>query len=559
MPPSHVRRPHRPIGRLALLALLLWPAGPAPAQRPAQSPTPPPAPSSARPDTLVLERDLREALARGDAASSARALLALGEAREQDGSKGRALEAFRSGLGYAATAGDSALVATLHNELGVLHWSETRYDSALTHLTRARALREALGDRAALGRVLNTLGATHYQLGHYEQALDAFVPALALRRESGDRRGVALVLANIGKTYQDWGQLARAHAVLEEAVAIGDSLGDGFVQGYARHTLGVVLSDLGEYGRARELFTQSLAHYATRTAGDSTTGWTLNTVALAQLAIREGRPQEAVGMLEAVLALAERAGSVRGQARALLYLGRAHRLLGDGARAEEALARSLELSRGVVQRVLALEALAELATLQEAAGRTRAALSYLRAHQALRDTIFDQAAAQRIASLESRAEAERQSRENLRLLEAQRGQALVITRQRTVVVLGAVTLALAALLLGLLVGFNRRGRAREALLARTNAELGSANAELRSALAEVRTLKGLIPICAKCKKVRDDRGFWEAVETYVASRSEASFSHGICSDCGPELYGADWEPESDDPARTDRAGVPRPA
>jgi PAS domain S-box-containing protein len=55
--------------------------------------------------------------------------------------------------------------------------------------------------------------------------------------------------------------------------------------------------------------------------------------------------------------------------------------------------------------------------------------------------------------------------------------------------------------------------------------------ELRRALAEVKRLSGLIPICSYCKKVRDDAGFWSAVEAYVSKRSEAWFSHSICPTC----------------------------
>jgi hypothetical protein len=55
--------------------------------------------------------------------------------------------------------------------------------------------------------------------------------------------------------------------------------------------------------------------------------------------------------------------------------------------------------------------------------------------------------------------------------------------------------------------------------------------ELRESLANVRTLSGLIPICAHCKRVRDDAGFWQQVESYVHARSGAKFSHGICPAC----------------------------
>ena len=55
--------------------------------------------------------------------------------------------------------------------------------------------------------------------------------------------------------------------------------------------------------------------------------------------------------------------------------------------------------------------------------------------------------------------------------------------------------------------------------------------ELEQALSEVQQLQGLIPICSYCKKVRDDQNYWQQVESYIAKRSEAEFSHGICPDC----------------------------
>jgi GAF domain-containing protein len=60
--------------------------------------------------------------------------------------------------------------------------------------------------------------------------------------------------------------------------------------------------------------------------------------------------------------------------------------------------------------------------------------------------------------------------------------------------------------------------------------------ELREALAQVKTLRGLLPICAHCKKIRDDQGYWHSVEVYVRDHSEAEFSHGICPECMKKLY-----------------------
>jgi hypothetical protein len=59
--------------------------------------------------------------------------------------------------------------------------------------------------------------------------------------------------------------------------------------------------------------------------------------------------------------------------------------------------------------------------------------------------------------------------------------------------------------------------------------------ELEAALESVKTLNGLIPICAHCKKIRNDKGYWQQVETYVSQHTEAEFTHGLCPDCADNL------------------------
>lgn len=69
--------------------------------------------------------------------------------------------------------------------------------------------------------------------------------------------------------------------------------------------------------------------------------------------------------------------------------------------------------------------------------------------------------------------------------------------------------------------------------------------ELRRTLGEVKTLRGFLPICSSCKKIRSDKGYWQQIESYIREHSEAEFSHGICPDCAVRLYpgimGADEE------------------
>jgi len=60
--------------------------------------------------------------------------------------------------------------------------------------------------------------------------------------------------------------------------------------------------------------------------------------------------------------------------------------------------------------------------------------------------------------------------------------------------------------------------------------------KLKKALEEIKTLEGIVPICSFCKKIRDDKGFWNQVESYVAKHTEAEFSHSICPSCMKENY-----------------------
>jgi PAS domain S-box-containing protein len=86
---------------------------------------------------------------------------------------------------------------------------------------------------------------------------------------------------------------------------------------------------------------------------------------------------------------------------------------------------------------------------------------------------------------------------------------------------------------------------------RKEEELHRLNADLREASEKVRTLKGLLPICSYCKRIRDDNGKWEEIEGYVKHRSQAEFTHGICPECMKKLFPS----ITDDKDPDDRSGT----
>lgn len=95
----------------------------------------------------------------------------------------------------------------------------------------------------------------------------------------------------------------------------------------------------------------------------------------------------------------------------------------------------------------------------------------------------------------------------------------------------------------LCTSFNRMSRTLrddrdhlERTVAERTAQLRATNEELTRAAAEIKSLGGLIPICAACKKIRDDRGYWQQVESYISAHTDARFSHGICPECLPDYF-----------------------
>jgi DNA-binding response OmpR family regulator len=76
---------------------------------------------------------------------------------------------------------------------------------------------------------------------------------------------------------------------------------------------------------------------------------------------------------------------------------------------------------------------------------------------------------------------------------------------------------------------------QEALI-ESRAMIAAKVGELSLALEQIKTLRGIVPICASCKKIRDDEGYWQQVEVYVRDHTEAEFSHAICPDCVKKLY-----------------------
>ena len=71
---------------------------------------------------------------------------------------------------------------------------------------------------------------------------------------------------------------------------------------------------------------------------------------------------------------------------------------------------------------------------------------------------------------------------------------------------------------------------------KTHIQLNDTLQDLQTALSEVKTLRGFLPICSYCKKIRDDKGYWNQIESYIQEHSDAEFSHSVCRECAKKYY-----------------------
>lgn len=441
------------------------------------------------------------------------------------------VDSLRAELDAARAEGAPARVAYAHNDLGLEALRVGDYETAVVHFDSARLLRSALNDTLAWARSANNLGVAHHQWGRLEPALLAWEEAEALWRATGNDDGVATVLTNVGRLYTAWGAGGRALEAFEEAVVHARSDGDPALIGYALESLGSSLLDAGDLASARNAFEEAgelLDSAGTERASPPRGVRGLVALGLARLRLAEGDAAGAVPMLEGLFDGPPEEAFTDRQGDALIVLGDALSGAGETARAEVIYQRALNLARGAGQSTRQIRALEGLVALHSARGDAEAAARDLAAIAELRADLLDRSIEERLVALEARGAADRASRENVALRRDLDVDRAALARQRWIGLLG----------LGLLLSVG--GFA--VFVVRQRVALEAANVDLREAMAQVRTLEEMIPICANCKRIRSDAGSWGSVESYLTEHAGASFSHGICEECGPKLYGVEtWE------------------
>lgn len=382
--------------------------------------------------------------------------------------------------------------------LGWLNFQLGKYDLALSFSFEALDLFEAIDDLAGQFTVFYAIGGSYYNLGDYPNALDCQLKAIEICDTIGDRWGKAISLNNMGIIYGQLGDYAQALAAYQKALQINAEIDDKYGEANTLNNLSIGYCQSDDYanaldcGRKSLQLAQEIGHKALETS-------VLDTLGTAYLGLNN--IQQALTCFEQSVAMARKIGHQHYEMEALLNIGQVFHQQKQADTALTYIEQVVSLAEKAEAKKLLFESHQLLAEIYKSQGDFERALSHYEQFFTIKETVLNEKTHNKLKSLQVIHDTETAKKE------------AEIYRLKNVALEQEIA--------------ERR---------RIEAEREKLITELQEALIQVKRLSGLLPICANCKKIRDDEGYWQDVAVYIREHSEADFTHGICPNCVKELY-----------------------
>jgi tetratricopeptide (TPR) repeat protein len=420
----------------------------------------------------------------------------------------KSLALAQQALGAAREARDRRGEAEALNYIAYGYRAQSLLDLARQNaLESVRIYRDA-NDRWGEAQGYNTLGLIEADTGRFPEALEYHLKALEIRRQTGDREGLAYTFNNLGNTYRNMGAFDKALEFHQQGLQLKIELGLKSSEAFSHHNIGLVYFAMKDHARAIAAYRRGMA---IREQLNDRRGIAVSLNAIGQVEALTD-PAAALRTYQQALALRRQTGDQRGEMATEINLSDLHRRAGRFDAASAALNRALAIGAGLEAPLMYSNALKALADLEAARGNFAAAYKHHIAYHSAREQMFNEENNERFQKLRLAQEAAAQQQQ-IQLLEQQGARREAeLARERTLrTALGAVAA------LGLVSVVLIYGRLR--------------------LLQQVKTLRGLLPICAWCKKIRDDNGYWTQVEKYFSRHGSAEFTHCICPACATSMAG----------------------
>lgn len=406
----------------------------------------------------------------------------------------------------AHTAGEIRGEAEALNYIAYGHRNQSNLVLARSDAQESVRLYRQAGDRWGEAQGYNTLGLIEADDGRFADALSYHLKALEIREADQDKEGLSYTFNNLGNVYRNMGEYAKALDYHQRGLKLKSELGNKSSEAYSHQNIGLVYFAMKDYANALASYQRSLV-LREQLNDHRLIASSLNSIGSVEALTA---PASALKTYERSLALRRQVGDSRGEMATLLNMSDVQRKLGHLNDAKLLLDRALTVGAGIDAPLLRSNTIKALGEVEAAQGNYAAAYRHQLEYQSAHDAIFSQQTAERFHHLETAREAEHKQQQ-IQLLE--RENALRDTELRSV--------RNSRLALGII-----------AALVITSVVLLYARQRLKH---EHDVLKGLLPICAWCKKIKDDDGSWTQFESYIKSRSAAEFTHCICPACYPTV------------------------
>lgn len=377
-------------------------------------------------------------------------------------------------------------LATALNNLGNCYRRMAESLKAVKCFEEALEIHNSIGNRAGIALVHNNLGLALMRIGAYERAYSSFMNTVRISDEIDRRFLKSVALSNVADVLIDQGEYNTAEQYLETSLQICRELDRRVAEAYCLWELGRLKQKQGQLGAAERFLRESLS--LRKELGSSKVGESL--FELAKLLEDESRQSEAEKILLEAIDLfqeSDNSSDLR-LARASLAILRIHMNILDDVEKPliEPLA-SISNLKSDQDRQRETQILKALSEYHEKTGNLPEALQYSKRYAEERDCLFEQRQQKNVTRLKLRAD------------------------------------------------FQASEEARELLEEKTR-ELEESYLQLQRATDQIKSLHGLLPICAYCKNIRNDDGYWEQIEEYISTNSDTTFSHSLCPKCTKELY-----------------------
>lgn len=424
----------------------------------------------------------------------------------------------------ARAAGDLRGEAEAYNYIAYAHRNQSLLDLARSDAQASVRLFVQAGDRWGEAQGYNTLGLIEADAGRFVDALQNHLKALAIREKDVDKEGLSYTFNNLGNIYRNMGDYQKALEYHQRGLELKVALGNKSSEAYSHHNIGLVYFVMEDYANAIAAYRRGLV-IREQLKDPRSIGVSLNAIGQVEAITN---PAAALITYERALRLRRETGDQRGEMATEINLADVYKRIGRLPEAAAALNRATAIGERLDAPLMKSNALKGLAEVSALRGDYAAAYQHQIEHQAARDKIFNQETSERFHHLEVAQEEERRQQQ-IQLLE--RENALVRTTRTAVAVIAVLIFATLASLY-----------ARFRLKNQSEARLRAKADELSAALDRVQTLKGMLPICAWCKKIREDNGYWTRVESFVSSHSAAEFTHCICPACANNITASETRP-----------------